>query len=128
MGHRVLVVEDDEMVAEVVRVNLEAEGLTVVHVTNGPAGLNEIARERPDLVLLDVMIPEMDGWAVLSKLRGQADTEKLPVVMLTAKSMPADQVRGYQLGASGYITKPFSVSELLEKVRHALEDRNGMTA
>lgn len=122
MGRRVLVVEDDEMVVEVVTINLEAEGLDVVHASNGTAGLAEVDRERPDLVLLDVMMPDVDGWTVLSKLRARPDTEKLPVIMLTAKSMPADQVRGYNLGATGYITKPFSADELVEKVQHALDE------
>ena len=122
MGTIVLVVEDDEMTAEVVRVNLEAEGFEVVHALNGAAGLAAIAQHRPDLVLLDVMMPEIDGWTVLTRLREDPITQDLPVIMVSAKAMPADQVRGYNLGANAYLPKPFSSSELVEKVRHVLED------
>jgi DNA-binding response OmpR family regulator len=118
----VLVVEDDEMVADVVRVNLEAEGFEVVHAPNGAAGLAAIAQRRPDLVLLDVMMPEIDGWAVLTQLREDQATRDLPVIMLTAKAMPADQVRGYNLGADGYVPKPFASADLIEKVHHVLAD------
>jgi two-component system, OmpR family, phosphate regulon response regulator PhoB len=118
----VLVVEDDELVADVVRINLEAEGFTVVHAPNGAAALATIAQQRPDLVLLDVMMPEIDGWTVLTRLRDDPQTAKLPVIMLTAKSMPADQVRGYNLGANGYVPKPFAAPDLVEKVRAVLAD------
>ena len=122
MATTVLVVEDDEMVADVVRINLEAEGFTVVHAPNGAAGLAAIAQQCPDLVLLDVMMPEVDGWTVLTRLRDDPATAKLPVIMLSAKAMPADQVRGYNLGANGYLPKPFSAPDLIEKVRHVLSD------
>ena len=122
MASTVLVVEDDEMVADVVRINLEAEGFVVVHAPNGAAGLAAIAQQRPDLVLLDVMMPEVDGWTVLSRLREDPATATLPVIMLSAKAMPADQVRGYNLGANGYLPKPFAAPDLIEKVRHVLSD------
>ena len=122
MAHSILLVEDDEMVAEVVRINLEAEGYTVVHAPNGAAGLAVIAQSAPDLVILDVMIPEVDGWAVLTRLRDEAATRSLPVIMLSAKAMPADQVRAYNLGATAYLTKPFSAEELVEKVAVVLSD------
>ena len=122
MAITVLVVEDDEMVADVVRINLESEGFTVVHAPNGAAGLAAIAQDPPDLVLLDVMMPEVDGWTVLTRLRDEPATAKLPVIMLTAKAMPADQVRGYNLGANGYLPKPFAAPDLIEKVRHVLSD------
>lgn len=122
MATTVLVVEDDEMVADVMRVNLEAEGFTVVHAPNGAAGLAAVEQERPDLVILDVMMPEVDGWTVLTRLRDNPRTANLPVIMLSAKSMPADQVRGYNLGANGYLPKPFEAAELMEKVRDVLSD------
>ena len=125
MAGIVLVVEDDEMVADVVRINLSAHGFEVVHAPNGAAGLAAIAQQRPDLVLLDVMMPEVDGWTMLTRLRETADTASLPVVMLTAKTMPADQVRGYNLGANGYLTKPFSSADLLSKVQEVLRDSGG---
>jgi DNA-binding response OmpR family regulator len=118
----VLVVEDDEMVAEVVRINLEADGFTVLHAPNGAAGLAAIAEHRPDVVVLDVMMPEIDGWTVLQRLRDDPATATLPVIMLSAKAMPADQVRGYNLGANGYIPKPFAAPDLVDKVREVLTD------
>ena len=122
MTQRILVVEDDEMVAEVVRVNLEAEGYEVTHALNGAAGLAAVSQQMPDLVVLDVMMPEVDGWTVLTRLRDDMATRHLPIVMLSAKAMPADQVRGYNLGANAYLTKPFSATELIEKVRQVLAD------
>ena len=122
MAVTVLVVEDDEMIAQVVRINLESEGFAVVHAPNGAAGLATIAQQRPDLVLLDVMMPEVDGWTVLTRLREDPATASLPVIMLTAKAMPADQVRGYNLGANGYLPKPFAAQDLIEKVRDVLQD------
>jgi DNA-binding response OmpR family regulator len=118
----VLVVEDDEMVAEVVRINLEADGYTVLHAPNGAAALAAIAERRPDVVVLDVMMPEIDGWTVLERLRDDPTTANLPVIMLSAKAMPADQVRGYNLGANGYVPKPFAAPDLVDKVREVLTD------
>ena len=122
MAATVLIVEDDEMVADVVRINLESEGFEVTHAPNGAAALAAIEQSQPDLVLLDVMIPEIDGWGVLTRLREDQATARLPVIMLTAKAMPADQVRGYNLGANGYLPKPFSSTDLIEKVRQVLQD------
>ena len=122
MTHKILVVEDDEMVAEVVRVNLEADGYEVAHAANGAAGLAAVVQQVPDLIVLDVMMPEVDGWTVLTRLRDDAATRHLPIIMLSAKAMPADQVRGYNLGATAYLTKPFSATELSEKVRQVLAD------
>ena len=122
MAQSILLVEDDEMVADVVRINLEAEGYDVVHAPNGAAGLAVIAQSPPDLVILDVMLPEVDGWTVLGRLRDDPVTRSLPVIMLSAKAMPADQVRGYNLGATAYITKPFAAAEVVEKVTQVLSD------
>lgn len=122
MAQSILLVEDDEMVADVVRINLEAEGYDVVHAPNGAAGLAVIAQTPPDLVILDVMMPEIDGWTVLTRLRDDAATRSLPVIMLSAKAMPADQVRGYNLGATAYLPKPFSATELVERVTQVLAD------
>ena len=128
MTQIVLVVEDDEMVAEVVRINLEAKGYEVSHAPNGAAGLAAISQKGPDLVVLDVMMPEVDGWTVLTRLRDDPATRHLPVIMLSAKAMPADQVRGYNLGANAYLPKPFSATELREKVAQVLADVESATA
>ena len=115
------------MVAEVVRINLEAKGYEVSHAPNGAAGLAAIAQKVPDLVVLDVMMPEVDGWTVLTRLRDDPATRQLPVIMLSAKAMPADQVRGYNLGANAYLPKPFSATELMEKVAQVLADVDSAT-
>ena len=128
MSQTVLVVDDDEMVAEVVRVNLAADGFEVLHAPNGEAALAAVAEHRPDLVVLDVLMPEMDGWTVLSRLRDDPQSAALPVIMLTAKTMPADQVRGYNLGADGYVTKPFSADELMAKVHEILSGTEGQSS
>lgn len=115
----VLVVDDDDDVRLLCRVNLEFEGYRVREAVDGRAALDAVAAERPDVVLLDVMLPELDGWAVLAELKRQEATADLPVVMLTARSLEEDQVRGWSTGAAEYVTKPFSplvLSQVLEDV------------
>lgn len=115
----VLVVDDDDDVRLLCRVNLEFEGYRVREAVDGRAALDAVAAERPDVVLLDVMLPEIDGWAVLAELKREAATADLPVVMLTARSLEEDQVRGWSTGAAEYVTKPFSplvLSQVLEDV------------
>ncbi len=118
----VLVVDDDLLVAELLQVHLETAGYVVRHASDGAAALRAVEAEPPDLVLLDVMMPDVDGWTVLSQVRSQPATSTLPVVLLTGKSMPADQVRGWNLGASGFLSKPFSAEDLLAKVDQVLVD------
>lgn len=115
----VLVVDDDDDVRLLCRVNLEFEGYQVREAVDGRAALDAVAAARPDVVLLDVMLPEVDGWSVLAELKGDPATADLPVVMLTARSLEGDQVKGWTTGASEYITKPFSplvLSQVLEDV------------
>lgn len=123
MPTEVLVVEDDEMVADVVRISLALEGYEVTHVTNAPAALTMIAESPPDLILLDVMLPEVDGWDVLKQVRSQPQAVAIPIVILTARTLPADEARGYELGAAAYLTKPFAPDELVAKVREVLQGR-----
>ncbi|MPZ73097.1 MAG: response regulator [Nitriliruptorales bacterium] len=118
----VLVVEDDEMVADVIRISLTAEGYDVAHVTNTAAALSTIQASPPDLVLLDIMLPEVEGWEVLTQVRSQPHTAHIPVVIMTARTMPADEVRGYNLGASAFMRKPFTPDELLAQVDGVLQD------
>jgi CheY-like chemotaxis protein len=119
---QVLVVEDDEMIADVIRVCLSLDGYDVTHVTNGPAGLATVLMAPPAIVILDLMLPGMDGWEVLHEIRAEPRTAHIPVIVLTAKTMPADQIRAYNLGASAYIRKPFLPEELLGKVAQLVED------
>jgi DNA-binding response OmpR family regulator len=111
----VLVVEDDPNLAFVLRDNLEFEGYTVVTVSDGAAGLEKATTLRPDLVILDVMLPSMNGIQVCKGLRERGETT--PVILLTARSQEAEKVQGLDAGADDYVTKPFGVQELLARVR-----------
>jgi DNA-binding response OmpR family regulator len=115
---RVLVVEDDTSIMLGLRINLEAEGYAVLAAEDGERGL-EIAREdRPDLVILDVMLPKMNGFQVLQAIRG--DGLLMPIIVLSARTGEMDKVTGLELGAEDYVAKPFSLAELLARVRAAL--------
>jgi DNA-binding response OmpR family regulator len=115
---RVLVVDDDPTVSDVVRRYLERAGYLVSHAADGPAALDSFARERPDLVVLDLMLPGIDGLEVCRRL--QRSGAGVPVVMLTALGEEADRVLGLQLGADDYVTKPFSPRELVLRVQSVL--------
>jgi DNA-binding response OmpR family regulator len=117
VGTRILVAEDDVKHARLVRIYLEREGYTVDVVGDGRAALSHARRVRPDLVVLDVMMPGIDGLEVCRVLRGESD---LPILLLTARSTEQDMVRGLDLGADDYITKPYSPGELTARVRALL--------
>lgn len=117
---RVLVVDDDPDIVRFVEMNLRFEGFEVAVAADGGAALEEIARHRPDLVLLDVMMPVLDGVEVTRRLRADPMTASLPVIMLTAKGLSADKVAGLTAGADDYIIKPFDTLELIARVRSAL--------
>lgn len=119
---KVLLVEDDQSLAEVVTYNLRKEGYEVVTADDGVHGLETARREKPDLVLLDIMLPEMDGLELSRLLRKESN---VPIIMLTAKVTETDKIVGLEVGADDYVTKPFSVKELLARVRAALR-RAGM--
>ena len=118
MGQRILVVDDDPTVSDVVRRYLERAGLIVTLAADGPAALRAYEAERPDLVVLDLMLPGIGGLDVARRLRSRAD--EVPIVMLTALGEEADRVLGLQLGADDYITKPFSPRELVLRVQSVL--------
>ena len=116
----VLVVEDEEDIRELVSYNLLKEGYQVAGVASGEDALAAIASKPPDLVLLDLMLPGLDGLSVCRKLKGDPQTESIPVVLLTAKGEEADIVVGLNMGADDYITKPFSPKVLLARLRAVL--------
>jgi DNA-binding response OmpR family regulator len=118
VGQRVLVVDDDPTVSDVVRRYLERAGLAVTLAADGQAALRAYEAERPDLVVLDLMLPGLDGLEVCRRLRSRPD--EVPIVMLTALGEEADRVLGLQLGADDYVTKPFSPRELVLRVRSVL--------
>ena len=114
MSQKVLVVEDDSNIAELLRLYLQKDGFEVSHAADGGKAV-EMAREiQPDLVLLDIMLPVMDGWQVCRELR---KTMKMPIIMLTAKGETEDKVSGLEMGADDYIVKPFKPRELVARVR-----------
>jgi two-component system, OmpR family, KDP operon response regulator KdpE len=116
-GKTVLVVDDESRMVEFIAMNLELEGFRVVRAANGSEALEKASREHPDLVLLDIMMPEMDGFETLEGLR---ETSSVPVIFLTAKSEEVDRIKGLDLGADDYITKPFSPRELVSRIRAVL--------
>jgi DNA-binding response OmpR family regulator len=114
-AHKILVVEDDPVLVRGLRDNLEACGYVVRTAKDGEQGLDALLREPPDLVLLDLMLPKLDGYEICRRARQQGLT--LPIIMLTARGQEDDIVRGLELGADDYVTKPFSIRELLARVR-----------
>ncbi len=118
MGSRVLVIDDDPTVSDVVRRYLERADYAVTLVGDGVTALNEYARQRPDLVILDLMLPGLDGLEVCRRLRLQADSA--PIIMLTALGEETDRIAGLQMGADDYVTKPFSPRELVLRVQSVL--------
>jgi two-component system phosphate regulon response regulator PhoB len=120
----ILVVEDEEDIRELLKYNLEKEGYQVFGAATGEEGLRAVRDRLPDLILLDLMLPGIDGLEVCRRIRGGAQTRYLPIIMLTAKGEEADIVTGLELGADDYITKPFSPRVLLARLRAALRRRS----
>lgn len=114
---RVLVIDDEPDVLLLCRVNLEFEGYQVLEASDGEAGFDAAVRERPDLIVLDVMLPQRDGFTVLQRLQDRRETKDIPVILLTAKAQEDDQLRGWTAGAADYVTKPFSPAALADAVR-----------
>ena len=114
MGRNILVVEDDKNISDLIHMYLVKEGFDVRIAGDGGKALEEFQKKEPDLILLDIMLPVMDGWAVCAKIR---ETSKVPIIMLTAKSEDADKLMGFESGADDYLTKPFSIEELLARFR-----------
>ena len=123
-GRRILVVDDEERMVRFIRLNLEHDGFQVIEAYNGLQALDHLRSNLPDLILLDVMMPDIDGFEVLRMIR---ETSTVPVIMLTAKGEEEDRVRGLELGADDYITKPFSPRELVSRVRAVLRRTESAT-
>ena len=117
MSTRVLVIDDESPIRLLCRVNLEAEGMEVLEAADGPSGLDTARAERPDVILLDVMMPGLDGWRVAEELLDDNRTEAIPIVFLTARAELRDRARGIDLGGVDYVTKPFNPVELAPLVR-----------
>ena len=122
MAKTVLIVEDDRNIADLLRLYLEKEGYTVVIAPDGMRGVEQFRTVHPSLVLLDVMLPGLDGWGVCRAIRAESQT---PIIMLTAKSETEDKVQGLKQGADDYITKPFEMKEVLARIEAVLR-RSGI--
>jgi two-component system alkaline phosphatase synthesis response regulator PhoP len=114
---RVLVIEDERDVAELLRYHLAREGYDVRLSASGVEGIREAKESRPDMVLLDIMVPELNGWEVCRRLKQDPDLRGIPVIMVTGRVEEGDKVLGFEMGADDYVTKPFSPRELLARVR-----------
>ena len=125
MAISVLIVEDDRNIAELLQMYLEKEGYTVTTAFDGGQGLAKFRSANPNLVLLDVMMPVMDGWAVCKAIRAES---QVPIIMLTAKGETEDKVTGLKSGADDYITKPFEMREVLARIEAVLRRSSGITA
>ena len=121
-GETVLVVDDDPVIQKLLQVNFEMEGYTVITAGDGEEGLAKAQAEHPDAVVLDVMMPKMHGLEVARRLKGDAETRSIPIILLSAKAQQADVQAGQATGADEYLTKPFDPLELLQRVG-ALIDR-----
>jgi two-component system phosphate regulon response regulator PhoB len=120
MPPKVLIVEDEDSLVTLLSYNLQAEGYTVVHAPTGGDAMIVVKEERPDIVILDWMLPGLSGIEICRQIRARSETKALPIIMLTARGEEGDRVRGLQTGADDYVVKPFSVSELVARVKALL--------
>lgn len=118
---KILIIEDESDLVDLVKIRLEANQYDVISAPDGKAGLEKIKKERPDLIILDVLMPEMDGFEVCRKIRVDDKYKKIPVIMLTVKFQPSDLKFARDLGADAYITKPFEPEVLLEYIKKLLK-------
>ena len=125
MAKKVLVVEDDGNLSELLRLYLEKDGFEVFQAEDGGEGLRMAQDKNPDLILLDLMLPVVDGWVVCSEIR---KTSKVPIIMLTAKGETFDKITGLEMGADDYVTKPFEVKELMARIHAVMRRANGEPA
>ncbi len=120
---KVLLLEDEQDVAELIRYNLVKEGYDVLVSCNGAEALRLAREHRPDVILLDIMVPQLNGWEVCRRLKQDADLASIPVIMVSGRVDEGDKVLGFELGADDYVTKPFSPRELLARIRAVLRRR-----
>ena len=118
---KVLVIDDEAPIRLLCRVNLEAEGMEVLEAPDGPSGLEQARSHAPDVILLDVMMPGLDGWRVAEELLADPETQEIPIIFLTARAEFRDRARGLDIGGVDYVTKPFNPLELAPLVEGLLE-------
>ena len=117
MGRNILVVEDDRNICDLIHMYLVKEGFDVRIAGDGGKAIEEFQKQVPDLILLDIMLPVMDGWSVCAKIR---ETSKVPIIMLTAKGEVFDRIQGLEMGADDYVVKPFEMKELIARINAVL--------
>ncbi len=122
MDKTIFIADDELDFVSTLRSRLEFEGFVVATAADGKDALQQIVNQKPDLILLDVMMPTMNGYQVCRELKGNADTSSIPILMLTAKSQESDKFWGKEAGADDYVTKPFDMEELMEKIRGLLDE------
>lgn len=120
MAKKILIVDDEKDLVETLTFRLEAAGFEVIPAYDGLEGLSKARKEKPDLILLDVMMPKMDGYQVCRLLKFSNDMKNIPIVMLTARGQDQDKITGQEVGADVYITKPFDGAELVKKIKEVL--------
>ena len=123
---KILVIDDDITINELVKINLELQGYSVVTAENGMTGFALAKQEQPDLIILDVMMPEIDGFTVAKRIREYENTSDTPILMLTALSQLNDKVKGFDIGVDDYLVKPFEIEELKVRVRALLKRTNAI--
>ena len=121
MNNKILVIDDDIAINELIKVNLELNGYKVIQANDGTTGFALAKQELPSLIVLDVMMPEVDGFTVAQRIRQNEDLSKTPILMLTALSQITDKVKGFNIGVDDYLVKPFEMDELLVRVRALLK-------
>jgi DNA-binding response OmpR family regulator len=121
----VLVIDDETDLVELVRYNLEKEGFDVMGASDGESGLSQAAREKPDVIVVDLMLPGIDGLEVCRLLRAGGGTSRIPIIILTAKASESDRVVGLEIGADDYLTKPFSPRELIARIKALIRRSTG---
>lgn len=121
MQKKILIVEDEESLLKLESILLSTKGYLVQGATTGLAALEAVSTEAPDLILLDIMLPEMDGFEVCTRLKGNAETKHIPVILLTARKNPEDMARGKEVGAEEYITKPFKSAMVMATIEKLLD-------
>ncbi|WP_294180369.1 response regulator transcription factor [uncultured Clostridium sp.] len=120
LQRKILIVDDEEHICELIGFNLRKNGYKTIAANDGLSGLKIARREKPDLILLDVMLPELDGYEVCKEIRKDSEISSTPVIMITARGEEFDKVLGLELGADDYITKPFSIREMVARVKAVL--------
>lgn len=120
-GARILVVDDDPVILRLIEVNLDLEGFEVITADRGEDAIEQARAATPDLIILDLMMPEMSGWEIAERLQKDDSTKGIPLVFLSARTQDEDRRRGEELGVAGYVTKPFDPADLVETIRKLTE-------